>query len=97
MLSGIKRTGERLADLRERALLNSGTASTMRRSNLAALEVANFQIGTSGVRVTIRQAMPDQKAASAVIATLEGRRLKAGASLQGWLHLADITSGDVSR
>ena len=97
MLSGIAGTSERLTDLRERALLNFGTASAMRHSDLVALDVADLQIGTRGVRNTIRRAMTDQKAASAVIAIPGGRCLKLVAGLQAWLHLANITNGAVFR
>ena len=72
MLSSIEGTGERLADLRERALLSFGMASAMRRSDLIALDVADLQIGTNGVRVIVRRAKTDQKAASAVIANPDG-------------------------
>ena len=61
---------ERLADIRDRALLLFGFAGAMRRSELAALDLEDIEETPEGLRVTIRRSKTDQEVHGHVI----GRR-----------------------
>ncbi len=83
MLHEIK--GDGLRDIRDRALLSFGMVSCMRRSELAALDVADLLRVPEGLRVTIRRSKTDQEGAGATIAVPAGRRLKPVQHLDAWL------------
>ena len=68
--------GDRLADLRDRALLAFGMAAALRRSELVALQVADLERRPDGLRVRIGRSKTDQDGQGAVIAVPDGRRLK---------------------
>lgn len=89
--------GEGLAATRDRALIAFGMALATRRSELVALDVADLDWGTKGVRVTIRRSKTDQDGTGAVVAVPEGRRLTPLAHLRAWLAAAGITEGAVFR
>jgi len=66
--------GRRPQDARDRAVLLLGFASGMRRSELAALELADVAFLSKGVRVRIRRAKNDQMGAGREIGIFRGRR-----------------------
>jgi len=89
--------GDSLAALRDRALIAFGMALATRRSELVALDVADLDWASQGLRVTIRRSKTDQDGAGAVVAVPEGRRLTPLAHLRAWLVAASITEGAVFR
>lgn len=90
-------TGNSLADMRDRAMLAFGMASALRRSELAALTVADLQPGPDGMRVRIVRSKTDQEGRGVVIAVPDGRRLQPVAHLNAWLARAGISDGLVFR
>ncbi len=89
--------GDRLADLRDRAILSFGMASAMRRSELVALDVADLAADARGMRVTIRRSKTDQAGQGATIGVPAGKRLKPVEALRRWLDRAGIESGPLFR
>jgi len=90
-------TGDSLAALRDRALIAFGMALAARRSELVALDMADFAWEPKGLRVNIRRSKTDQEGEGAVVAVPEGRRLNPLAHLRAWLEAARITEGAVFR
>jgi site-specific recombinase XerD len=89
--------GERLANIRDRALLLFGFASAMRRSELAALNFEDIEETADGLRVTIRRSKTDQEGHGDVIAVPRGTIACPVAALKAWLQIANITEGPVFR
>jgi integrase len=89
--------GDRLIDARDRALLAFGMASAMRRSELAALDVADLTETPDGLHVLIRRSKGDQEGAGQVIAVPRGAKLRPVELLQLWLARAEISAGPVFR
>ncbi len=89
--------GDRLADIRDRALLAFGMASALRRSELVALTVADLERVPGGLRVQVGRSKTDQEGRGVVIAVPDGRRLKPVAHLDAWLAQAGISEGPVFR
>jgi integrase len=88
---------ERLADIRDRALLLFGFASAMRRSELAALDFEDIEETADGLRVTIRRSKTDQEGHGHVIAIPRGVIACPVAALKAWLAAAGITAGPMFR
>ncbi len=86
-----------LAGLRDRALLLLGFSGAFRRSELAALDVADLDESTDGLRVTVRQSKTDQDREGAVVAVVRGSHACPVVSVQAWLEAAGITEGPVFR
>ena len=95
MLHEIK--GDRLKDVRDRALLSFGMVSCLRRSEITALDVSDVVHSPEGLRVTIRRSKSDQEGAGATIAVPAGRRLKPVQHLEAWLERAVVTEGPLFR
>lgn len=93
--------GRTLEGRRDRALLLLGFAGAFRRSELAALTVADLEEVPQGLRVHVRRAKTDQEGAGAVVAVLRGRRAQGRycpvAAVRAWLDAAGITAGPVFR
>jgi site-specific recombinase XerD len=89
--------GERLGELRDRALLLIGFAGAFRRSELTALNVEDIEESTEGLRVTIRRSKTDQEAQGATIGIPRGSVACPVAALRTWLAAADISGGPVFR
>ena len=85
--------GDRLIDIRDRALLAFGLASTMRRSELVALQVEDLTETPDGLRVLIRRSKGDQEGQGQEIAIPRGAKLRPVEALQAWLAAACIASG----
>jgi site-specific recombinase XerD len=86
-----------LAGLRDRALLLLGFGGAFRRSELAALEVADLDERPEGLRVTVRQSKTDQEGAGAVVPIARGAHACPVAAVRAWLAAAAITEGPVFR
>ena len=84
--------------MRNRAILLVGFAGAFRRSELAALDVADVSFTDENVTVTLRQSKTDQdrKGLKTVIPALGGNLCPVQA-LQEWLNVAHIASGRVFR
>jgi site-specific recombinase XerD len=80
---------------RDRAILLIGFAAALRRSELAALNVADIEQHTDGLLLRIRRSKTDQEGAGAQIPIPRGRRLKPVEALEAWLVAAQITGGPV--
>jgi type I restriction enzyme R subunit len=72
-------------------------ASAMRRSELAALDVADLTETPDGLHVLIRRSKGDQEGAGQVIAVPRGTKLRPVEHLQLWLARAEISAGPVFR
>jgi site-specific recombinase XerD len=86
-----------LAALRDRALLLLGFAMAARRSELVALDVADVEETTEGLRITIRGSKTDQERAGQVLAVPRGSIACPVAALRTWLDAAGITDGPLFR
>ena len=82
-----------LAGKRDRAILLLGFAGAFRRSELAALTVADLEVTADGLKVTIRKSKTDQEGVGQVIAIPSGARLMVVKSLNDWLIAAQIYDG----
>ena len=88
-----------VASARDRALLLVGFALGARRSELAALDVADLEWSARGVSVTIRRSKTDQLGAGRVVALPVGK-LPATCpvrALRTWLDVAGIAEGAIWR
>jgi len=65
-------SGDRLKDLRDRALLLLGFAGAFRRSELVALNVEDLAADAGGLRIHIRHSKTDQEGQGATIAVVKG-------------------------
>jgi site-specific recombinase XerD len=82
---------------RDRALLLLGFAGAFRRSELAALTVADLEPNEAGLRVTVRRSKTDQEGKGQTVAILAGTRLKPVDAVSTWLETAGITDGALFR
>lgn len=89
--------GDTLAGLRDRAILLVGFAGAFRRSELAALHVADFDESTDGLRVTVRRSKTDQAGAGECVPIIRGRTACPVTALRAWLDAAGIAQGPVFR
>jgi integrase len=86
-----------LIGIRDRAIILLGFAGALRRSELVALQVADIESLTDGLRVTIRQSKTDQEGEGSVIAIAPGIAECPAAALRTWLNAADIADGPIFR
>ena len=86
-----------LAGLRDKAMILTGFAGAMRRSELVALQVADIQFMDKGMRVTIRNSKTDQEGIGQVIPIYKGSNLRVVETLQLWLQRSNITQGPIFR
>lgn len=93
----LMRTPDTLAGKRDRALLALGFAGAFRRSELAALDVADLVDHADGLRVTVRRSKTDQEGRGIEKAIPHGRFIRPVALIREWLDAADITEGPVFR
>ena len=84
---------------RDRALLLVGFAGALRRSELAALVVADLGFGADGMRVRLRRSKADQEGAGATLGLHYGDRPLSCPvrAVQDWLRHNAITDGPVFR
>lgn len=88
-----------LWSIRDRALILVGFASALRRSELAAVEVAHLKWNNDGVTILIPKSKTDQTGEGREVELIYGRRPDTCPvrALQCWLRTAGITSGAVFR
>jgi integrase len=90
--------GDRLKDLRDRALLLVGFAGGLRRSELAAINVIDFERVREGIVLTIRRSKTDQDGVGRKIGIPFGRTIHCSVrALEIWLSAAGIEDGPVFR
>jgi site-specific recombinase XerD len=92
MLGMVATAPDKLAGLRDRALLLVGFGGAMRRSELVALDVEDIQETETGLLVTIRGSKTDQERAGATIAIARGDVACPAKALREWLEAAGIES-----
>lgn len=86
-----------LVGLRDKAIILTGFAGAMRRSELVALRVEDIQFMDKGMRVTVRSSKTDQEGAGQVIPIYKGSNLRVVETLQHWLQRANIQQGSIFR
>jgi integrase len=80
---------DRLNDLRDRALLLIGFAGGLRRSELAAIDLADFEQVREGIVLTIRRSKTDQDGEGRKIGIPFGRTIHCPVkALESWLRAA---------
>jgi integrase len=90
--------GDRLKDLRDRALLLIGFAGGLRRSELAATNLLDFERVREGIILTIRRSKTDQDGAGRKIGIPFGRTIHCPVrALENWLSNARVEDGPVFR
>jgi len=88
-----------LAGLRDRALLIVGFAGGFRRSELVALDVADLQESSAGLRIAVRQSKTDQEGAGREVGIPHGQHPETCSvrALHAWCEAAGISEGAVFR
>lgn len=91
--------GDRLIDIRDRAILLVGYAGGFRRSELVGLDVADIEERPEGLVVTIRRSKRDQQQKGREVALVYGEDPETCPvrALRAWLERAGITHGPVFR
>jgi integrase len=90
--------GASLIGRRDRALLQLGLASALRRSELAALTVADLSFEDAGVTLSVVRGKTDQEAAGQVVGVVAtGSPTCPVAALRTWLAADGTTDGAVFR
>jgi integrase len=90
--------GHRLKDLRDRALLLVGFAGGLRRSELAAIDLIDFDRVREGTILTIRRSKTDQDGVGRKIGVPFGRTVHCPVrALENWLTAARIEVGPAFR
>jgi site-specific recombinase XerD len=87
--------GEDVAALRDRAIVLLGFAAALRRSEIAALDVADLRFDERGLLVAIRRSKTDQEAEGQIVAVpfVANRALCAASAVRRYLDAAGITEG----
>ena len=93
----VKRLPDTLAGRRDRALIVLGFAAALRRSELAALNIADVERNGDGLFLHIRRSKTDQEGRGAAIAVPAGAKLKPIEALDAWLAAAGIVEGPLFR
>ena len=86
-----------LASLRDRALLLTGFAGGLRRSELVALDHDDFRIDREGMRLRIRHSKADQEGEGAEVGIARFARTCPVRAVEAWLRASRITYGPVFR
>jgi integrase len=90
--------GHWLKDLRDRALLLIGFAGGLRRSELAAINLSDFERVREGIVLTIRRSKTDQDGVGRRIGIPFGRTIHCPIeAVDNWLSAARIDNGPVFR
>jgi site-specific recombinase XerD len=82
----VRKIPDNLAGIRDRALLLTGFAGALRRSELVALDVADVARHHKGIVLTLRRSKTDQAGVGKTKAIPHGKRLKVVAALDAWLE-----------
>lgn len=83
--------------LRDRALLLLGFGGAFRRSELVALDFADLEFCSGGLRVTIQKSKTDQEELGATIAIVPGSIACPVEATRNWIEAAGITDGPLFR
>jgi len=86
-----------LAGFRDRAILLLGFAGAFRRSELAALTVADLTEVQEGLRVLVRRSKTDQTGEGQIVPIFNGTRLCPATAVRDWLQAAQIKEGPLFR
>lgn len=97
VLAMVEQCPDTVAGLRDKAILLLGFAGAFRRSELAALTVADIETVQEGLRVTIRKSKTDQEGIGHTIAIYNGGRMQVVKALNDWLAVANISDGFIFR
>jgi site-specific recombinase XerD len=97
MLGMVATAPDKLAGLRDRALLLLGFAGAFRRSELVALDVADIEETEIGLLVAIRHSKTDQEGQGVTIAIARGNVACPVNALREWLGAAGIETGPIFR
>jgi integrase len=97
MLGMVATAPNKLAGLRDRALLLIGFGGALRRSELVALNVADIAETETGLLVTIRHSKTDQEGEGATIAIARGDVACPVKALRAWLDASGIQAGPIFR
>jgi integrase len=90
--------GDRMKDVRDRASLLIGFAGGLRRSELAAIDVFDFERVREGIVLIIRRSKTDQHGVGRKIGIPFGRTIHCPVrALENWLGIARIEDGPVFR
>ncbi len=89
--------GDGVRAMRDRAVLGLGLSGAFRRSELAALDVADLEFVPEGLRVTIRRSKADQEGSGAVVAVPEGRWIRPAGLVRAWLEVSGLRDGPLFR
>jgi integrase len=90
--------GDRLKDQRDRALLLIGFAGGLKRSELAAINLIDFEQVREGIILTIRRSKTDQEGVGRKIGIPLGRTIHCPVrALEDWLSAGRIEDGPVFR
>lgn len=97
MLGMVATAPDKLAGLRDRALLLIGFGGALRRSELVALDVTDIDETETGLLVRIRSSKTDQERSGATIAIARGDVACPAKALREWLDAAGIKDGPIFR
>ncbi len=97
LLAMCANAGDRLASLRDRAILLLGFSIAARRSELVGLDVSDVRFTDQGAVVTIRRSKTDQEGAGADVAVPFGTVACPVNALRAWLTAAGIETGPIFR
>ena len=98
LLLALDATGDRLKDIRDRAVLLLGFGAALRRSELVALDVADIEHVRQGIVLTLRKSKTDQDGRGRKIGIPHGRgRWCPVAALDAWLAASGIAEGAIFR
>ena len=97
MLSMVATAPDKLAGLRDRALLLVGFGGALRRSELVAVDVADIEETETGLLVKIRGSKTDQERQGVTIAIAKGDIACPAGALREWLGAAGIEAGPIFR
>ena len=86
-----------LIAIRDRALLLLGFAMAARRSELAALQVADIADDAGGLLIMVRSSKTDQEGKGTTVAVVRGEVACPVEALNAWLAAAGIAEGPVFR
>ena len=82
--------GDGVRAVRDRAILALGMAGAFRRSELAAMQLAELKFVASGLRVTVSRSKRDQEALGQTVAIPEGRFIRPVSLVKEWLAAAKL-------
>ena len=97
ILAMVTMTEDGQKGLRDRALLLLGFGGAFRRSELVALDIADLEFCSGGLRVAIRKSKTDQEGQGAIIAIAKGSIACPIEATRRWIEAAGINDGPLFR